>query len=81
MKPEDMIENINSREDFIIFLQALRDDLYTNAQTWYNVTIENHLDSMLAWTKEGKGSQNASWKEFAIILTKAKFYGYIDRSI
>ena len=80
---EKALFNLKSREDFVIFLDALIKDFKTNKSSWENVSLENYLEAIQSWTEDMEGyyqnnylsiPENISWKVFANILMAAKIY-------
>ena len=47
---EESIKNVNSREDFIRFIDALMNDLKTNPDQWENKTLPDYLSAIQSWT-------------------------------
>ena len=79
----DQINNINSKEDFIEFLNILITDLRTSEGKWENDSLESYLEAMAGWTEDMDGfylNQNQpvpkdiNWKVFANILMAAAMY-------
>ncbi|HEY8935945.1 MAG TPA: hypothetical protein VIM65_12020 [Cyclobacteriaceae bacterium] len=77
------IHNINSKEDFIDFVQLLILDLENKPGEWENRDLKNYLDAIASWTEDMEGyyinnnlpiPQNIDWKTFANILFAAKMY-------
>ena len=79
MNVDEALGRVNSKETFLNFVAALRDD-YGNVG-WENGSIDTFLDAMHAWaestsaaTGEPMVSEEPSWQEFARILHAGKFY-------
>ena len=79
----DKIETVNSKKDFINFIEILLSDLRNNPEQWENINLESYLGAMAAWTEDMDGyyqnknepiPQNVNWKVFANILMAAKMY-------
>ena len=77
------IDSIASRDDLADFVQALRDDLMTDPQSWENATLERFLEALAAWIRDMDGSfQNEgmsmpmqpSWRLVGDMLLAAKLY-------
>jgi hypothetical protein len=77
------MENLNSQEDFLGFLELLIQDLRNNPDEWENKSLESYLEAASSWTKDMHGyyqnnnlpiPQNVNWKVFANILIAAKMY-------
>ena len=78
-----IIEEIESKEDFIDFVELLITDLKKNSDDWTNNTLNNYLEGIASWTEDMDGyylnnelpiPQNIDWKVFANILVAAKMY-------
>lgn len=79
----DKVRSVNSREDLIAFVRALRDDFKDNPQEWENDTLAFYLDAMAAWIEDMDGvyknigeqpPTEPSWQVVAKILLAAKAY-------
>lgn len=77
------IDEINSREDFVSFVELLFSNLKNNPEEWENKTLPDYLESMASWTEDMDGyyqnmglpmPENINWKVFANILIAAKMY-------
>lgn len=80
---ERMIKNINSKEDFLQFMDTLINDLKVNPDLWENKTLADYLSAIQSWTEDMEGyyinknipvPENISWKIFANILMAATMY-------
>lgn len=83
MKLHQIIQNIETREDFIAFVHELALDFQRNPETWENYTVNRYLQAAAGWTSDMDGCyQNSgeqmpsvpTWKMFADILIAAKMY-------
>lgn len=77
------INEINSKEDFINFVELLVSNLKSNPEEWTNKTLPEYLESISSWTEDMEGyyqnnnmsiPENVNWKVFANILIAAKMY-------
>jgi hypothetical protein len=77
------IETLDTKEDFISFLDLLVQDLRNNPSAWENKSLESYLEAVASWTADMEGyyqnnnlpiPQNVNWKVFANILIAAKMY-------
>ncbi len=75
--------SIHSREDFVVFVRALRKDLHDNPASWENPNLERFLEALGAWVedtynlylKQGKPiPQHLDWKAVGDMLMAAKMY-------
>ena len=74
---------IRSREDFAVFVRALREDLKGNPQDWENDTLDRYLEAMSAWVEnmnayflnQGRPTpEQPDWKLLGDILMAARIY-------
>ena len=77
------INEINTREDFVAFVELLVSNLNNNPEEWENKTLSEYLESLANWTEDMDGyyqnnglsiPENINWKVFANILMAAKIY-------
>lgn len=77
------VSRIESREDFLRFLDALRNDYTANSDEWENADLPSYLEAMKAWTGDMDGyfrsrgielPASIPWSLFANILLAAKMY-------
>jgi len=77
------INQINSKEDFVNFVELLVANLNTNPGEWANKTLSEYLESVAGWTADMDGyynnnglpiPKNIPWKVFANILMAGKIY-------
>ncbi|WP_341278248.1 hypothetical protein [Paenibacillus sp. FSL H8-0537] len=82
-KPNDLIDHIKTKEDFIQFVSLLRDNLAHKPEEWENRALADYFDAIESWMQDMDGfyqNQNketpadASWQLFASILMAAKYY-------
>ncbi|MHB9799638.1 DUF7660 family protein [Pseudomonas sp. MT3] len=83
MDLDEMLESINTREEFADFICGLKEDLESNPGEWENPTLERFLDAMEAWVRAmnfyvaNSGDEDVltpSWQTFAKILLASKIY-------
>ncbi len=79
----NVIDSIESKEDFISFIHLLVKDLECNSEKWENKSLASYLEAAASWTEDMEGyyinyqlpvPQNVDWKVFANILMAAKMY-------
>lgn len=73
-----------TRIEFIEYLKDLRDDFVHNRSLWENVTLEDFLDAMIAYTEDIQGyydnmkldinGDEPTWDNFLTILRGASVY-------
>ncbi|WP_449404962.1 DUF7660 family protein [Hymenobacter fodinae] len=87
---DELLENINSKTDFLRFVQALSDDRLDEvsknkvtqsspyslgANGWENDSIASFLDAISRYGQDSQSISGApSWKDFALLLYAGKFY-------
>jgi len=61
----DNFEQINSPEEFLLFLKWLAQDYQINGHHWENTTIDSYLESIAAWCEDSRFLENHDhhWKE------------------
>lgn len=78
-----MAEEVDSKESFLQFVQALAADAGADRVSggWENGSAATFLDAMSAWAYSRSGitgtpmiSEQASWRAFAEMLHAGKFY-------
>ncbi|MGX9708463.1 hypothetical protein SAMN06265361_10491 [Laceyella tengchongensis] len=67
MDIQDMLEKIDSREDFIEFISYLIKDLKQNSSEWENTNLEDYLNGIASWVEDMDG-----------IITEENFTKSID---
>lgn len=66
--------SISSREEFVRFLAALREDLKTNGAAWEHTTLEGYLDALGGWVTDGAIPDEPVWRTMARALLAASRY-------
>ena len=83
MTLEDTARSVETKDDFIIFLQALQADYEANGESWENTTLSSFLEATAAWSLDMEGyyrntGQDSSsvppWRVLADILMAARIY-------
>ncbi|MCA6379134.1 MAG: hypothetical protein IM613_15765 [Cytophagales bacterium] len=90
MKLDDLLEKVNSKQSFLDFVEALRDDKIDEdekekikksnpyepgANGWQNGTIDTFLDAIHAFGQDSSHiTEQPDWKGFALLLYAGKFY-------
>ncbi|WP_420347921.1 DUF7660 family protein [Pelagibius sp.] len=82
-EPEDLIPQIQTKQDFIEFMQVLRCDLEEHPERWENLTLHDFLQAIEAWVGSmeniNKNLRSApreepDWQTVAEILFAASMY-------
>ncbi|WP_226467286.1 DUF7660 family protein [Luteimonas panaciterrae] len=80
---EESIKHIESRDDFVGFVRALKNDLLLDPESWENPTLEEFLEALSSWTEDMDGyyknnnlpmPTDIPWSRFAEILLASKYY-------
>jgi hypothetical protein len=80
---EPMLESVESREDFIAFVQQLAKDFDTNPDEWENLNAGAYLEAVAARMKDIDQynrkfghpiDATPTWQIFAEILSAGKVY-------
>jgi XTP/dITP diphosphohydrolase len=71
---EAAARSVSSREEFIRFVAALRDDLKTNPTDWTHSTLDNYLDGLGGWLTDAAVPTEPIWRTFARALLAASRY-------
>ncbi len=72
----EKLQNVNNKDSFIEFLKALSKDSNENKNAWENMTIEDYLESIAAWTEDSSDTLNKGfdYKTAAILFYAGKIY-------
>lgn len=80
MELHERLDEVRDSVTFLEFAQALVKDKEANNGDWQNISIEDFLESAIAWAedsdfglKQGLASSNP-WQQFAIFLYCGKIY-------
>ena len=83
MELKNKISNIESKTDFVSFVEFLAEDFKKNPDAWENKKLSDYLEALARWTEDMEGyyknnniavPSDINWKVFAEILTAAKMY-------
>ncbi|EJL29998.1 hypothetical protein [Brevibacillus sp. BC25] len=71
-------ENVDSKDELIEFIKALRNDLQVNPKEWENLSLSDFLEAMESWMEDtidmGYLPEQPEWKSLAAILYMGKIY-------
>ena len=79
----DLAETVKTKEDFVVFIKALVDDLQHNEDSWENPQLDRFLEAFGAWVKDMDGyymnmqlppPQNINWSVIVDMLMAARVY-------
>jgi len=83
MNFSSIINDINSKEKFMEFLNELRNDKEQRGDEWENVEITTYLEGIRSWVDDMEGyfqnmnvdmPTNIDWKFIATLLYVGKIY-------
>ena len=83
VRPEDLLDNIDSPQSFLAFVKALEDDARRDESVphargthgWESRTIHGFLEAMSAWaTDSGSLPSAPTWRDVARLLLAGKAY-------
>ena len=77
LKVNESIDQVNTVDDLVRFVQNLSEDFSKEPEGWENLTVDSYLESMAAWIKDFKkmSAENPGvLKMFASALIAAKYY-------
>lgn len=83
MEMGEIIKSVNSKEDFLHFLNDLIQDKISKPTEWENKSIEDYLSSLEAWISDMEGYYSnlkiemptkIDWNFIATILYVGKIY-------
>ena len=78
-----MINNINSKEGLIEFLNELRRDKEQKSEEWVNTEVTTYLDGICSWVEDMEGyfqnmnmdmPNDIDWKFIATLFYVGKIY-------
>lgn len=62
-KPNDLIDHIKTKEDFIQFVSLLRDNLAHKPEEWENRALADYFDAIESWMQDMDGFYQNQNKE------------------
>jgi XTP/dITP diphosphohydrolase len=66
--------SISTREEFVRFVAALREDLKLNASAWQNTSLDSYLDGLGGWVTDAAIPDAPVWRTMARALLAASRY-------
>ncbi|MFF0825813.1 hypothetical protein ACFYU8_06690 [Brevibacillus sp. NPDC003359] len=74
----DKCNNVDSKDELIQIIKALRIDLQVNPEEWENLSLAAFLETMESWMEDtidmGYIPDQPEWKSLAAILYMGKIY-------
>jgi hypothetical protein len=83
MKIHEQVAGVNSKQALAEFVDALREDLRSNASEWENATLDRFLGALASWIEDSDGyyvnrgeavPSSPSWRNVAEMLAAARIY-------
>lgn len=83
MHVSELIEQVETREDFVRFMHKLKEDSHINVDEWENKEISSYLESVAAWVEDMDGYYNnmnicppkdVDWRFLATLFYVGKIY-------
>ena len=80
---QKVIEGIEDKASFLVFMSLLIKDFKENPDEWANKKLNDYLEAIQSWTEDMDGyfqnnnlpiPEKINWKIFATILIAAKIY-------
>jgi hypothetical protein len=70
------VDEIKSKEDFILFLKKLTNDFEENSRDWENQDLTSYFESMKAWIEDTDDSnlEGNLWAVMSKIVLAPKYY-------
>ena len=77
------VDSVGSRDQFVDFLNALRQDAVAQPEEWQNKTLDEYLEALAAWVQDMDGyyknnnrsvPTSPSWRNLAEMMLAAKYY-------
>jgi len=70
------VDEIKSKEDFIVFLEELTRDFEKNKEEWENQDLISYLESMKAWLEDSDdfNCEGNIWMVIGRIILAPKYY-------
>ena len=66
--------SISTREEFVRFVHAMREDLKTNGAQWSSTALDRYLDGLGSWVTDAAFPAEPVWRTFARALLAASRY-------
>lgn len=79
----EQLKHIETRDDFVVFMQNLLRDWRQHPEQWENVTLEAYLEAIAAWVQDMDGyycnrgeplPKHLTWRNVGEILLAGRVY-------
>ena len=83
MELREQAEKIQTREDLVLFIHHLAQDLRQCPERWENTSLDAYLGAIAAWVQDMEGyyrnrgqaaPQHPAWRHIGEILLAARIY-------
>jgi hypothetical protein len=83
MELQELAEKIQTRDDLVLFIHHLVQDLRTRPERWENTSLDAYLSAIAAWVQDMEGyyrnrgetaPHRPTWKYVGEILLAARIY-------
>lgn len=83
MQLTEQVKKIKTRDDFVMFVHALLQDLKEQREQWENTSLDAYLEALAAWVQDMDGyycnrgepiPQQLTWENLGEILLAARVY-------
>ncbi|ETX07082.1 MAG: hypothetical protein ETSY2_13265 [Candidatus Entotheonella gemina] len=79
----EQVQKIQTRDEFVIFVHHLLQDLHERPEQWKNASLEAYLEAVASWVQDmdgyyrnrgEKAPKHLTWQHLGEILLAAKIY-------
>ena len=83
MECVEQVKSIETRDDFVVFMQQLLRDWRQHPERWENASLEAYLEAIAAWVQDMDGyygnrgkpmPKQLTWRSLGEILLAARVY-------
>ena len=83
MECAEQVKSVETRDDFVVFMQNLLRDWRQHPEHWENASLEAYLEAIAAWVQDMDGYHcnrgelmpaHLTWKSLCEILLAARIY-------
>lgn len=67
MTLQEIAESVQTREDLVRFLAALKDDFVANRHLWTNTNLHAFLEAMVGWSQDMDGFYRNRGEEISLL--------------
>ncbi|MBD1372712.1 hypothetical protein IC620_10125 [Hazenella sp. IB182357] len=76
MKLQEMVTSIQTKADFVAFVEALEDHLETDPKAWKHTSLDDYIEAIGDWVEDMEDTlpQEPTWQIVAKMLLAASQY-------